>query len=172
MDLIKAKRDRSIEVKQLDVEAVELASLIGGWGEESAECRYQKEALELSLERLESELSLNIRSRPSDYGLGDKPTEGAIKAALKLQPKFQKLEDEIREVTREYWHYENHMKALEVKRRMLEYLGDLHGRLYFAGPKIPRDLLKEVEICRKINSASATDLQAKGLKKRPIPQRP
>lgn len=171
MNLDKAKRDRSIEVKQLDVEAVVLADVIGEWGDEAIESRFRKEALELELERTESMLSLSIRGCPSDFGLGDKTTEASIKAAVKLQPKYIELEKKVADAQKEYWQYEHQMKTLEVKRRMLEYLGDLHGKQYFAGPTIPRDLLNEMSMLRRANGQETLELQSQGLKKRPIPKR-
>lgn len=168
MDQDKIKQDRSIDPKQLDVEAVGLADIIGEWGDASVESRYKMEALELQLDRKEAELQIMVRSEPGAYDLGDKPTETSIKAAVKQIPTLVKLEDELQQATKEYWHYENAMKSLEVKRRMLEFLGDLHGKQYFAGPTIPRDLLEEWQMARQARKNGVLERQATGLRKRPI----
>src|ERR1700734_889691 len=150
----KIKVDRSIDPKQLDVEAVALPDLIGDWGREAIEARYRKEALELQLSRLESDLETKVRRNPEKYGI-EKVTDKSISAKVKTIASYTEVEDQILEATRTFGHFDMAMKALEVKRRMLEYLGDLHGKLYFAGPEIPRDLISEAGIYREAARSGA-----------------
>ena len=80
---------------------------------------------------VEAELRLKVRGNPEAHGL-DKLTEGTINEIVSINPKLAKLDARIRKLKHRQDLEKALVSALEVKKRSLTNLVELHGAGYFA----------------------------------------
>lgn len=97
------------------------------------------------VKRAEAEIELAIRKSPGRFKI-DKPTEGAIKAAVEVSESRKATLRVWRDVQLKLIDAEHEAgvlgavcKALENKKKALEDLVVLQGRSYFAEPRAPKE---------------------------------
>jgi hypothetical protein len=119
------KQDTQIDPLQLDVECLRQADLFIEWAEKAVEAK-------IMMEKTEAALQLQARKYPDKFGL-EKVTDASVNAVVKTNAKCIRTR-------RESMLLDRAVKALEIKKRMLENLVTLNGQQYFASPSSPRDL--------------------------------
>jgi hypothetical protein len=134
--------DISIDESALDIEWLRQPELTMKYGLEAAQKRKDMDLAKERLDFIRSKLDKEIRENPESRGLV-KVTEAAIQNAILLQPEYQSASSDYISAKYEYEIVMVAVKALEAKKAALENLVRLHGQLYFAGPKVPRDLEQE-----------------------------
>jgi len=86
------------------------------------------------LDREEAEIYADVRANPGAYGI-DKFTEKAAQMVTALQDSTKELSKEHIKIIGKAREVEGWLKALDVKRRALEYLVQLYSTQYFSEPK-------------------------------------
>jgi hypothetical protein len=140
MDKSEIKQDRTIDPSQLDVEAACQADLFFKWAERSVEARAEVDRAKLRLSITEARLQMECRKSPENFDLA-RVTEPAIGAAVKASKKYRETSDALIRAHETSAMIDQAVKALDIKKRMIEVLITLHGQQYFAGPSVPRDLV-------------------------------
>jgi predicted O-linked N-acetylglucosamine transferase (SPINDLY family) len=82
-------------------------------------------ALEMELERLRAEIELAIRKQAAE--IGEKPTEGAIKARLAVHKLIQRAENDLRAAEAMEEYAKLLLEAYRHRRDSLEVVGQLSG---------------------------------------------
>ena len=139
------ERDMYIDHTALDVEWLEQAQLAAKWGNYYNECLDEFTRAEENVKTVRSELTIEINKNPEKF-LGDdvKPTDTKVDAAIRIHKSFLAAKERWMKAMKK-------MKDAEVvkneigftRKSALENLVTLHGQMYFAGPKMPRDLSNE-----------------------------
>lgn len=132
MSVFEIDRDR------LDVEWEKQSKIVYNYSMRLADARYELDKLRSQLDVVEAEIDQSIRARPGKYGL-DKVTESGIKQIIILNPKRQKVQDQILEQKHEVDILQGAVNALEHKKSALERLVMLHGQNYFSTPVAKND---------------------------------
>lgn len=78
-----------------------------------------------------AELALKIRNSPAEFGM-EKVTEDCLKQIIVANPRIQKLEAKIRTLRHKQSMEKALVAGLEVKKRSLTNLVELHSAGYFA----------------------------------------
>jgi hypothetical protein len=100
-----------------------------------ADARRKLDEAEAGFKVVKSEVDKAIRSRPSKYGLADKPTEASIAATIVLQKKYIKAQNAIILAQYDANITEAMVKSLDHKKAALENMVRLHGQDYFSTPR-------------------------------------
>lgn len=169
MDRDAFERDHKIDPNELDVECARQPETFFRWAEQSVDAKGEVDRLKLQLEVLEARLELKIRKDPGRYALGEKTTEGAIKARVKIDDDYLELHKRYHKAKDESALLDKAVMAMEMKKRMLEVLVTLHGQNYFAGPSTPRDLgaaylLQQQTADKRLNERQARVVRVKRAK--------
>jgi aspartyl-tRNA synthetase len=136
--------DREIDPRQLDVEFMRNGDIFTKWAERLVDAKAHEEFCEFQLEKVQSSLTIRAADNPDEFGIS-KPTVDAIKAAVKLHPDFDVAARNYRKARKTVALLDVAVKALSIRKASLENLVTLHGMQYFAGPEVPRDLVKKWE---------------------------
>ncbi len=126
-----------IDENNLDRECINLPSQYLRAATAAAECRRAVAEAERSLDLVESDLSKEIRSNPSGFGL-EKITEAALKATVIAQPAYQKVERRVAQARYESDLAQALVWAMENKKKSLSMLVELHGLGYFSDVKVSK----------------------------------
>lgn len=122
---------------QLDKECVKLPTDFLKWANRAADLRQDLDELKAQMEVVEADLAKRIRDTPGKFGL-EKVTDKACEALILLQPDYQEKLSEFNEAKHQLALAEAVVSALEIKKRTLTLLVDLHGMGYFAAPKLSK----------------------------------
>lgn len=133
--------DRRIDPEQLDIEAVQQADLYGKWAERAARAKGEADRLEWEAELLEARLQGQCRNNPDKFGISGSATEAAIKAAVKCHVEYVAAIEKFHAARLDSGMLDRAEKAMAQKKGMIEELVKLHGQQYFAGPKVPHDIV-------------------------------
>ena len=142
MDVNEFQRDKTIDPERLDVECIRQPERFFYWAQQAVEASVEVERARLRADVTEARLEIECRQKPEEFGIA-KPTESAIKAAVKIHPKYRKAYKKYLKARENAKLLDAAVTAMEQKKRMLESLITLHGQQYFAGPSVPRDLVAE-----------------------------
>lgn len=129
--------DTRIDRFSLDEEWEKHSAEYGYWAEQAAELQSESEVLDSELSRKRSELDLEIRSNPKNYGL-EKISESAVSSAILVQPEFQMIERRSQNKRKEMLKAKAVLSALDHRRRALESLVELWIRDYYSDMRAPR----------------------------------
>lgn len=139
-----------IDEHRLDRECVRLPSQYRQAAWQAAELNRDVDELKAQLEVVEAEFNLKVRQDPSKFGL-EKLTEAALKELGILHPEMRKIEEKIRRAA----HKEKLMaalcRALDMKKRSLTNLVELHSAGYHAEVRPSesgRDALRKISRSR------------------------
>lgn len=147
---------KEIEIDQhnLDYEIICQPSLYLKYSELSIDAGFVKDKLKEQIKVLEGNLYLEVKNDHEHFGLGAKPTEGAVKACITTQPEVIKLNQEYMEAVKVYNSLNGAKVALEHKKKSLELLTSLIIRGYSAEPKVEKEFTdnKQKEGHRVLNS--------------------
>lgn len=128
----------------LDKECIRLPSDYLKFAYHSANAKMDVAKAKTELEKVEAEVSSDVRERPGKYGL-EKVTEAAVKAAVITTDQYVEAQENYLKLVRDYDRTQAVVWALEHKKRCLTLLVDLHGTSYFASPKLSEEGTKVVQ---------------------------
>lgn len=133
-----------IDEHALDKECLMLPTQYLKAAYKAAECKRDVDEAKNALEVIEAELAREVRADPKAFGL-EKATNDAVKEVILMSKKFVAAQDEFNEATHEAQLAQAVVWAMEMKKRSLTMLVDLHGMGYFADVKPKsREALEEM----------------------------
>lgn len=133
-------KDVAIDPQALDVEWLRQSDLFMKWAERAIAARFEADRLKLKAEVVEAEVELTIRKNPKAYDITDRVTEAAVKATVAAHRRCLKAHTAYLRARDEAAMLDKAVTAMEIKKRALEKLVELHGQQYFSSPSGPRDL--------------------------------
>ena len=138
-------KDIKINSEALDIEWLEQAELAVKYGRYWSKCKEELIRAEENVKIVTAELTIEINQNPEKYlGDGVKPTDVKIDAAVRTHSKFQEAKERWITAITECNDAEIIKNEIAFTRKSaLEALVQLHGQQYFAGPKVPRNLIEE-----------------------------
>lgn len=138
------EEDIRIDESALDVEWLDQPSLMMKYARNAAEARLELDRAKEALELTKAELDREVRSNPEAFGM-EKLTESAVQNTIILQEAYIGANDNFIQAKFKADIAQGAVRAFDARKDALENLGRLLGLQYFAGPKMPRDLLEERE---------------------------
>jgi len=138
------EKDIKIDELALDIEWLEQPSLMLKYSRHAVETRKILDKAKLNLDVVRARLDKKIRSNPEEYGL-TKVVEAAVQNAILDTPEYLEAHEELLKAKYEAEVAKVVVQSIEQRKEALENLVRLHGLQYFAGPKVPRDLSKEMQ---------------------------
>lgn len=120
-----------IDEHHLDRECVKLPTQYHQVAYQAAETARDIDELKAELKVAEAEIRLKVRSSPEKFGL-EKVTEGVLDEIATLNPKVMELGKKIRRKEAEAAMCKAMVSTLEVKKRSLTNLVELHSAGYHA----------------------------------------
>lgn len=139
------KTDVQIDETALDVEWLEQSSLAMRYGTHYAFCKKKLTEAEEKVKFIRSQLIKKANLNPLKYCKKDKPNAPDIEAYYRTHPDHIAAKDAW--ITAQYECDIAEIAKNEIsftRKNALENLVKLYLGGYFAGPKVPRDLFKEV----------------------------
>jgi len=141
------ERDMHIDETSLDIEWLEQADLAVRWGKYYTKCEEQFQKAEENVKIVRSELILEINKNPKVFfGDGIKITDAKVEAAYRVNERHVKAKERWLKAKKKLGDAEIIKNEISFTRKAsLEGLVQLYISQYFAGPKMPRDLVGERE---------------------------
>lgn len=124
-----------IDEHNLDRECLRLPGDYLKWSHASADSRRDVDEAKAALELVEAELAKKIRQEPNVYGL-EKVTEGALREVLVTRKDYKEARQAFADAKHQYDLNQAVVSALEMKKRTLTLLVELHGMSYFSEVKM------------------------------------
>lgn len=165
MDANRFQKDIEIDPGRLDLACVNQPALFFKWAERAITASTTVDKTKLSRDVKEAQLEMACRREPTAFGIL-KPTEGAIKAAIRQHDDWLKANEIYINAREESKLMDAAVNAMEQRKRMLEVLITLHGQQYFAGPSVPRDLVADWKEQQAANTKSINEIQKQGARRR------
>lgn len=136
-----------IDDTALDVEWFEQPKLATKWGRILNEAEDELARAEENVKVVRSELILRINQNPEKYlGVGVKPSDPKVEAAYRKHPKHKKAKERWLKALKKKNDIEIAAREIRYTRKQaLENAVQLYLGNYFAGPKVPRNLNKEIK---------------------------
>jgi len=147
------RADSEVDKFNLDSEWDTIASVYMYWAEKYIEARTIRAEIDeelrtkiklgkIGLDKIRSEVDLDIRSKPEEYGFDKKPTENAISALIDLDEEYikevdkfndevGKLQNKLNRMMRIEGILEEAKKSMKIKKEAIEGLETLHLANYF-----------------------------------------
>lgn len=139
--------DVDIDEDALDVCWLEHPRLMMKYSRKAAEAHRTMDLAKEKLDLVYAQLDQAVRSNPKAYDItAEKPTEGAIKAAILTHVDYQIVSTAYIDSKFENAVAAKAVEAFEHRKSALENLVRLHGQQYFAGPSVPRNLHEERQL--------------------------
>lgn len=138
------ENDIRIDETALDVEWLEQPRLMMRYANHAADTRQSLDLAKENLDIVRAEVDKSIRSDPDRFGIA-KITEAAVTAAILTDDRYREANKKLLDAKYEMDIASAAVRAVEQRKDALENLVKLHGQQYFAGPRIPRDISKEVD---------------------------
>lgn len=166
MDPDQFRKDKAIDVNQLDLECARHADRAHFWAEASIEADFQEDHAKFRMQMVESKLEQECRSNPINFGL-TKVTDNSVKSAIRIHPDLVQAFDIWADARRQAKLLRAAVSAMVDKKHMLQGLISLHGQQYFAGPSVPRDILsawreKQEETEQQVNKLQRQRTRRRG----------
>jgi len=141
------QRDLKIEVDALDLEWIRHSQKYMYYSEASARANDIVRKKKNDLEVMDAKIDQEIRTESE--GSGKKMTVDAIKSAILSDERHVKALIEYNDALYQADLCASAVKAMDHKKVALQNLVQLWAGSYYAGPKQPRDLKKEMDIEQK-----------------------
>jgi hypothetical protein len=140
------QQDVQIDETALDVEWLEQAELSMRYGRHYALCKKRLTEADEKVKVVRAELIKRANSDPEKYCHKDKPNAADIEAYYRMHPKHIAAKEEWVKAQYDLDIAEIAKNEISFTRKAaLEHLVKLFLGSYFAGPKVPRDLIKEMK---------------------------
>ena len=140
--------DMWIDESALDLECKDQPELMMKYTKIQAELQKDEDEKKEALDLLKAKLDKKIRYHPDVYNI-DKITEGAISSTILRDHEYQAANQTYIDARFENNVAKGAVRSCDQRKSMIETLVKLHGQQYFAGPKVPRDIVKEAEKRKK-----------------------
>lgn len=124
-----------IDLHRLDEEWLKQPILYHEYADRLANARRDLADAQIKRDIVEAECKRQIRKEPEAYGI-EKSTEDQIRSTCILQPDMQESEHEVVQAKHAVDVLAAMVDALDHRKKSLENLVQLHGRDYFASPKV------------------------------------
>lgn len=124
-----------IDEHKLDREAVRLPTDFIRWAYETAERRRDLDEAKAALEVTQARIGKQVRDTPAKFGL-EKCTEGALDNVLATHEEVRAAQKAVAEANHNHNLAQAVVSALEVKKRSIQNLVELHGMGYFGTPRL------------------------------------
>jgi len=131
----KYKEDMIIDKNNLDEEWEQQPLKVEKWGMRLVDAQTIRDDFKDKLDLSYARIGGMIRANPADYGLKDKPTEGAISGMIIRNKEYKLLRKEVLDAEKEVASLTVVMKTLEHRKRALERLQDLFFSGYWSEPR-------------------------------------
>ena len=158
----KYEQDLFIDDTSLDIEWLEQPSKMLKYTTIQAKAKKEVDRLNEKLAVCKAKLDKEIRDDPDKFDL-PKVTEPLIFSTIVVQKKYRAIVAELIEAKYEKEMAVGAVSSMDHKKIALENLSRLVGINYFAGPRTPRDLPKEVSK-RQAQDRSDSTIKIKGSK--------
>jgi hypothetical protein len=135
--------DLYIDHTSLDIEWLEQPNLVKKYTSLQAKAKKEVDRLNEKLAVCRAQLDRKIRANPEKFNLS-KVTEPLITSTIIIQKKYRQIQAELIEAKYEKEMVVGSVISVEHKKTSLENLSRLVAINYFAGPRTPRDLPKEI----------------------------
>jgi hypothetical protein len=158
------EEDVKIDQDALDVEWLGQASLGLKYGRNVAHWHHVVARLEEEKKTMRSELIMEANKHPEKCCGKEKPNAADIEAYYRSSENYQGVVSKLLDAQYEAEYAEVAKNEICYSRKSaLENLVKLHGQMYFAGPKVPRNLSKEWEEAqrRKLSDQKVTMKRSK-----------
>lgn len=152
-------RDNNIDETALDIEWLRQAEIARKYGKYYTFVNKHVKKLREKKKIVRSELILEANKFPKECCHKDKPNVADIEAYYRSHENYKQVVDQLIEVEHELENAEIAKNEMAFTRKAtLENLVVLHGNMYFAGPRVPRDIRKErTEFMERIKKALNKD---------------
>lgn len=148
--------DFQVDKLRLDVEWERQAELCRKYGRLLARKRSALDEAVMALDVLEAELGLAIRNDPGKYAIPGRISNDVVKEVIYIQPEYQEKRRAVNKAKYEVELFVSGVKAMEHKKSALEDLVKLHGRDYYADPRLTPETTPEVIDSIKDRSRTAS----------------
>lgn len=157
---------KALDVDQnyLDEELIEQPQKFMDMVELAADAAEEKDDAADALDIIKAEVEDLIRSSPQDYGLEEKPKEGAIRAAIVTHKRVQAASKRLRKAKKNWQILEGAKKSFEQRKSMLSKLVDWKIAGFHSAPRIKKSTREKQERQASISIKE-------GMKKRRIRRR-
>jgi len=137
------KEDAAINPSELDVAWLEQANLVAKYGKALARAEMEVNECDERVKSTRSRLVIEANEDPSVLGDGVKATAQTVEAFYRNDSEYQKQKGRKINAESVAERLRSAINVLYHRRSALENLVRLHGSEYFAGPRVPRDLVSE-----------------------------
>lgn len=152
--------DLRIDRDQLEIEWEKQPMIYFYWAQKEAEALEAKDRASQKLNIVQAEMDAKIRANPSQYGLGEKTTETAIKNILTNSKEYREAENELIEKNKIVRVLNAAVIAFDHKKKALTKLSDLWlGSYWASNGGAPKEMKED------INKRKGEEIR-KGLNKR------
>lgn len=134
--------DIIIDEQSLDIEWLDQPMLFMKYARHGASMRREVDKMKQALDIARADADSRIRNHPEKYKL-EKITEAAVSNAILKEVGYVEAYQDYLDAKYESDIAQAAVIAFEQRKSALENLVKLHGQSYFAGPKVPRDLINE-----------------------------
>ena len=140
--------DLAIDEDALDVEWLNQPQLFMKYSELLAHAKKILDKKKANLDVVRAVLSNKVRKKPKKYKI-EKVSEAAITSLVPQLAEYKKAMGGWIRVKHEVELLGGAVRSFDQRKKALENMVTLHGQKYFAGPRVPRNLKKEVDSTRK-----------------------
>jgi len=139
-----------IDENRLDEEWITQPKLYGHWAKHAALTRRKMDEAKSSLELVQAELDLEVRSNPEKFGIA-KITENVVKSFILQDTRYVGAQKKVNAARYDNEVAQAAVTALEHRKYALQNLVSLFLSSYYAEPKAPKGRKDEVEDMTKQN---------------------
>lgn len=136
IDVSEIEVDLEIDKDNLDVECMDQARRFMRWSVIYAEAIRNRDAAKRKATITKSNMNLDVRSRPEEYGLNNKPTVDSITAVVDSSEEVNAVETAVSDAQYAVNIFSAAKEALDQRRAMLERLVSLYISGYYSQPKL------------------------------------
>lgn len=133
-----------IDEHNLDKECIRLPGTFLKYAYATAEARKDLDEAKAALELVEADMAKQIRATPGQFNL-EKVTEGAIREVILTTKGYQKAVARLHTAKHNLDNLQAVTSALEMKKRSLTLLVDLHGMGYYSAPRVSKQGKESLE---------------------------
>lgn len=124
-----------VDENALDKECIRLPKDYWRAAYNAAQCKRDVAEAEAELEVVVADLGKHVRDTPGKFGL-DKVTEAAVKEVIRAHKEYLGADKKVREEKHKLELANALVWAMDMKKRSITNLVELHGMGYFAKPKL------------------------------------
>jgi len=139
----------AVDKHDLDNEWVGHCTLVMKWTERAVRAKREWDRAKNQLELVRAELNLDMRGKPSKYGLPTKPAEKHFESAIVAERSYRDAQKRVINTKFRSDLAQGVVNGLEHRKRTLENLVRLHLSGFYSEPKAGSDEKEEMELAKK-----------------------